>query len=175
MELVDESERLVAQIAARAIRKPRHRLAVDVNFTRTRRIETAEDMQQRAFARAGRSDDRHRLAAAYRNADVAQHFRAQLSFLVRLRDLVGAKDNFVGHALPRAYSFVTERCRGFRSRRPPCRVQRREHAEHERGRRDPADVGPVQIARKLADVVDIGRKECDVERVLDPFDDALRR
>ena len=44
----------------------RERLPSDAHLARCRTIERAEEMQQRALARAARADDRHHLAALAR-------------------------------------------------------------------------------------------------------------
>ncbi len=105
MELVDETERTVAQLAALAIGKVRHRLAFDLDLARARRVEPAEDVQQRALAGAGRADDRERLAARTAKLTSLQHFGAQVAFLIGLGDLVGAQDDIV--ALMGRPSFLT--------------------------------------------------------------------
>ena len=63
VELVDEAERAVAQRAARGVRQRAHLLAGDVDLARGRRVEAAEQVQQRALAGAGRAEDRDGLAA----------------------------------------------------------------------------------------------------------------
>jgi hypothetical protein len=44
------------------------------NFSGVRRVEAADQMQQRAFARAGRAAQRHEIAARNFQIHAAQHF-----------------------------------------------------------------------------------------------------
>src|SRR5690606_27727908 len=62
VELVDEPEHAVAEHAALALRQASDVLAVDLDQARRRSIEAAEQVQQRALARARSADDRHLLA-----------------------------------------------------------------------------------------------------------------
>ena len=48
-------------------------------------------MQQRAFADAGRADDRHHLACLDREIQIAQHVQALASDLIALVDVVAVR------------------------------------------------------------------------------------
>ncbi|KAG1240315.1 hypothetical protein G6F68_017783 [Rhizopus microsporus] len=65
MELIDKAQRLVAQQAARGIRQRRHALAGHIDFAGGWNIQPTQQVQQRALAGAGRTDDRHRLASGH--------------------------------------------------------------------------------------------------------------
>jgi hypothetical protein len=86
MKLIDEAERAIAHDAALAIGQLRQRAALDLDLARRKRVETAEQVQQRAFPRSRRADDRQRLPARDGEIDAAQYFGAQLSFAVGLGD-----------------------------------------------------------------------------------------
>mgnify|MGYP003694099335 CR=1 FL=1 len=65
MELVDEAERAVAHAAALGLGQRRRSAAPSTrDLARGRRVEAAQQMQQRALARARSADDRDPLAAA---------------------------------------------------------------------------------------------------------------
>src|SRR5690349_12486885 len=69
--------------------------------------------------------------------------------------------------------FIPERFRGLYLRRPPGRIQRGKYRQHKRNQTDHTDIGPVQIRRQVADVIDIGRKEFDMEYAFEESDDLL--
>ena len=73
MELVDEAQRAVAHAAALRLGQRRERRALDEHLAGGRRVEPAEQVQQRALARARRADDRDALAARNVEIDAQQH------------------------------------------------------------------------------------------------------
>src|SRR5260221_14576677 len=73
MELVNEAQRLVAQMALGHRRQLIHALAQQRYLARSRRIEPAQNMQQGALARAGRADNGDGLAGPDAEIDAAQY------------------------------------------------------------------------------------------------------
>ena len=73
VELVDETERTVAQIAALGLGNREGVAPHQRDFSGSRRVESAQQMQQRAFARARGADDGKRLAGADVQVDLMQH------------------------------------------------------------------------------------------------------
>ena len=73
VELVDEAERPVAHAAALGLVERRERASFDRDVARGRIVEAADEVQQRALARARRADDRHALAVAHVEVDAVQH------------------------------------------------------------------------------------------------------
>src|SRR3954462_4326722 len=55
--------------------------------------------------------------------------------------------------------FITERLGGLRTRGAPRRVEGRQQREDEGHEHHPTHVGPEQLARQLADVIDVWRQE----------------
>ena len=75
MELVDEAERAVAQLAARLLVERVDVAAGDLHDTRGRTVEPAEDLQQRGLAGARRTDDRQAFAGANAQVHALQHLQ----------------------------------------------------------------------------------------------------
>ena len=73
VELVDEAEMAVAPLALLGRVEGREVAAAEIDAARGRRLEAAEQMQQRALARARRADDGERLAAPDLEVDALQH------------------------------------------------------------------------------------------------------
>jgi hypothetical protein len=102
MELVDETQPLVAQAPASGLAELRQVLAFDDDAAAIRRIESAQHMQQRALARARGADDRHHLAAREFEVGPLQHVDCETSFAERLRDFAREKHRLLSHsAVPR--------------------------------------------------------------------------
>ena len=73
VELVDEAQRAVAHAAALGLRKLYERRALHPHFAGSRRVEAAEQMQERALAGTGRADDGDALALDHCQVDAEQH------------------------------------------------------------------------------------------------------
>ena len=69
----DVSQRLIAQRPARRLAQRRQLLALQPDFAAAGGIQPAQQMQQRALARARRADHRDPLAPRHRQAHPAQH------------------------------------------------------------------------------------------------------
>ena len=92
MELIDEAERAVAQLAARGIGELGHLLPGHIDLPRGGGIQAAQQMQQRALSRARRADNGHGLARLHRQVQPVEYRRLHLSFGVGLGQLLGAHD-----------------------------------------------------------------------------------
>ncbi len=198
VELVDEAEAPVAHVAARDLGQRREVGAVDRDAARRRRVEPAEQVQQRALAGTRRADDRDRLGRLNRERHAAQHVHGGVAAAERLREPLACEHRRAGslrgrrrghrvvdrvHAAPRRRiawlnegrpdaSFIAQRLRRLDARRAPARIERRdERQQHRHACRSTATSLPVQVARQLADEVDVLRQERDVEHVLDEADD----
>jgi hypothetical protein len=73
VELVDEAQGAVAHAPALRLGQRHERSALDRHLARARRVEPAEEVQQRALARARRADDRDALARRHVQVDAEQH------------------------------------------------------------------------------------------------------
>ena len=77
-ELKDESDLVAPHPGQRLVGQAAERFAVDADVAGGRPIETANQIEQRRLAGAGRSDDRHHLAARNGQGDVVE--RGHLAF-----------------------------------------------------------------------------------------------
>src|SRR5262245_1803454 len=73
VELIDESDATIAQRSARTGVQTRDLHPFDRNRARVRICEPAQDVQQRALARAGTPENRDAVAARDFEVDTAQH------------------------------------------------------------------------------------------------------
>jgi hypothetical protein len=73
VELVDEAEMAIAPFALRGRVEGREVASAEVDVALSRRLEAAEQMQQRALARSRRADDGERLAASHLEVDALEH------------------------------------------------------------------------------------------------------
>ncbi|KAG1270106.1 hypothetical protein G6F65_013366 [Rhizopus arrhizus] len=146
MELIDKAQRLVAQQAARGIRQRRHALAGHIDFAGGWNIQPTQQVQQRALAGAGRTDDRHRLASGHGQVQAIEHrgLHAPFGGLRRL----GAC------------------C-------PPGGIQGGQEAHQQRDHGDRHHVAGLHVGRQAGDVVHVLRHQLDVEHRLDGTEDAF--
>ena len=84
MKLIDEAERAVAHLAAFRFGQRRERRAFDEYFASRWRVESAQQMQQRALAGARSADDGDTLARANVEIDAHQHRNVKRSIAIRL-------------------------------------------------------------------------------------------
>src|SRR6185369_4460228 len=100
VELVDETEMAVAPLALLGRRERREVAAAEEDTPAGRRLEPAEQVQQRALARPRRADDGEGLAAPHRQVDALQHVdvdpRRAAAFDEALVKLAGDDDLAVG-------------------------------------------------------------------------------
>ncbi|MNM27476.1 hypothetical protein D3C81_379690 [compost metagenome] len=94
VELVDETQRLVAQQAARGVRQRGHALTGDIDLARGGRIQPAQQVQQRALAGTGGADDRNRLACGHRQVQAIEHRGLHAPLSVGLAQRFGT-DHFI--------------------------------------------------------------------------------
>jgi hypothetical protein len=73
MELVDEAECAVAQLAARLLRQRVNVAAGDAHRPRGRAVQPAENLQQRGLARTGGTNDGDAFAGQHAEVDVLEH------------------------------------------------------------------------------------------------------
>ena len=98
VELVEKPERAIAHLAAAALGHRGQRGAVDPHLAGGRHIEPAQQMQQRALARAGRADDRDPLAGRDGEIDALQHRHFERPAAVRLREAAALDDRREHHS-----------------------------------------------------------------------------
>ncbi len=96
MELVDEAERAIAQLAARCIRQLADLLPRDRYRARRRQIEAAQQLEQRRLTRAGSADDCDALAGGDLQVDALQDFDARVA-LLEVLEQAAAGENEVRH------------------------------------------------------------------------------
>src|SRR4249919_2112972 len=84
MELIDEAERAVSQLAARGIRQRTHLLPGNVDLPRRRRIESTQQVQQCALAGTGCTENGNRLASMHSEVEAIEYRRVQRAFGVGL-------------------------------------------------------------------------------------------
>ena len=75
IRLKNKTDAAVAKIRQLAFGKRDEILAAKKNFARVRRVEPADEMEQRAFARAGRAAQREEFAARNVHVHAAQDFQ----------------------------------------------------------------------------------------------------
>jgi len=80
VELVDEAQVAVAQRALLRGAQPGERLLHQRDAAGRRRIQPAQQVQQRALARARSTDDGHGLARAHREVHALEHGHVQPAF-----------------------------------------------------------------------------------------------
>ena len=96
MKLIHEAQRAIAQLAARGIRQQVDLLACNRHRARGRQIQSAEQLQQRGLARAGRADDCDALARGDLQVDAFQHLDADVALFEVLAQ-AAAGENEVRH------------------------------------------------------------------------------
>ena len=89
VELEDEADLLVAELREPVVRLREHVAAAVFYASGGGPVERAEQVEQRALARAALPDDRHHLALAHRERHAAQHLQLARLGLVRLAQPVG--------------------------------------------------------------------------------------
>ena len=92
MELIDEAERAIAHLAALRFRQRREGRAVDEHFAAGWRIQPAEQMQQRAFSRAGGADDGDALSGVDIEVDAHQDRNVERSGAIRFAQIAARDD-----------------------------------------------------------------------------------
>ncbi len=96
VKLVDEAECGVAQFAACRFGQSERVSTEQFDAARGRRIESPQQMQQRALARAGCTDDGKRLSRPHSQIDAAQHRDGIPSLLEHLAQTGTAQHGFTG-------------------------------------------------------------------------------
>ncbi len=114
MELVDKAQLAVAQRRFGGRGHGVQRLAVKHHVAGGRRVQAAQQMQQRTFAGAGAADNRHQLAGLQAKGDVAQHVSLHAAFLIAFAQLAALQQRGVTHNVK------------------PQRVERRRRARRDR-------------------------------------------
>ena len=99
IRLENETDAVVAEFGQFAFGKPGKILPGEMNFARVRRIQTAHQMEQGAFARAGRAAQREEFAARHVEVHPAQHFECAFAHGVSLGEGAGGKKR-VAHGKP---------------------------------------------------------------------------
>ncbi len=112
MELVDEADRVVAQLAPFLLAEQMNVLAVDEDLATRRLVEPAEDLQQRRFSGTRSADDREPLAREDRDIHGRQHFQRGGPLLELSCDVACLENGFSHVAKPRPARFATRAMRG---------------------------------------------------------------
>ena len=100
MKLIDEAEVAVAPITPRCFTQGGKILPQQAHAARRRRIEPAQEVEQRAFPGAGGPHHRHRLAGADLQVYAAQHRYHQISALERFGQPTRGEDDFTHSVAP---------------------------------------------------------------------------
>src|ERR1700687_6206265 len=79
VKLIDESERLVAKPALRSRIEVGVVLTEELDSSRARPIEAAQEVKERALSRSRGAHNRHRFSAANREIDPLEHRHCDLS------------------------------------------------------------------------------------------------
>ncbi len=88
VELIDEPHATIAQTRARFRIQRSNQRAVDAHLAGVRVSQTAENVQQRAFARPGTAEDRYAFAARDVQFDAAQYRQQRGPLMKRLHQRV---------------------------------------------------------------------------------------
>ncbi len=99
IRLENEADAAVAEVGQFPFGKRGDVLSGKMDFARVRRVQSADQMQQRAFARAGRAAQREEFAARHVEIDAAQDFERAPAHRVGLGQRAGGKQRF-GHGRP---------------------------------------------------------------------------
>ena len=99
VELVDEAQVLVAQLALPLGRKGRHLRPLQAHGARRGCIQPAQQVQQRALARTRGTDDGQRLACADLQVYAVQHSHIQPAFGETLGQALGFKHYFTAQRI----------------------------------------------------------------------------
>src|SRR5206468_7580568 len=83
VKLVDEAERTVAHAPAFAFGQRSQRRPLDENLATAGRVESAEQVQQRALPRPRRADDGDTLALSDLQVDAQQHRNVERTAVIR--------------------------------------------------------------------------------------------
>ena len=171
VELVDEAEVAVAPLALLGRAHRREVAPAQHHAALGRRLEAAEQVQQRALARARRADDRERLAGPHAEVDALQHLHVEPRRAAALdealvqpgrgdhrRPAAGCRRPHVGSASAvsrrAAASLIAQRLGRLHAAGAPARVQRRDERQQQRDHDDRHDVAALRVARHAADQVD---------------------
>ena len=100
MELIYETQRPVAQRTLAIIAQPRHRLTADPDLACRGLIEAAEQLQQRALARAGGPDDGEPVSPVHPKIDALQNFKRSVGFAEALDQAFDQEHRFTHIAAP---------------------------------------------------------------------------
>ena len=100
VELIDKAQLAVTQVGARGGGEFTHRLAGENHVARGGRIQAAEQMQQRTFARAGGADNGHHLAFTNAEADIVQDIGLHIAFLIAFAQVVALQQDLIHNVKP---------------------------------------------------------------------------
>ena len=99
VELIDKTQVLVAQITLLRRRQLRQVLAMQVHAARGGRVQRAQQVQERALARARGADDGQRLARAHFQVHALQHGHVQAPLGEALGEAPGLQHDLVFEAI----------------------------------------------------------------------------
>src|SRR3569833_2545541 len=100
MELVDESQRGIAQLAARRLGNGERILPQQRHAATRRYIKAAQQMQQRALARTRGPDDGNRLSGIHFEVDITQYLYVDLALPEGLAQPATAQHDLTHSATP---------------------------------------------------------------------------
>ena len=91
MELIDEAQIAVAQLASVTITHAGQSIPGNGNATPGCPVQPAQQIQQGRLARAGGTNDRQDIALSHGQIHTTQHFQLVIAFLVALNQFFGLK------------------------------------------------------------------------------------
>ena len=100
MELIHESQILVAQLPQFGLGKLGNFLPHQRNAAGTGFVQTAQQMQQRGFAAARRADNAHAFARLDLQRQIMQHVHIQAAVLIGFADFLTVDDPITHNAMP---------------------------------------------------------------------------
>ena len=106
IKLEDKADMLAAETGQAGVVGVAQVLAVIPDFARSRRIQPAEDVEQRRFAAAGRAEHHHKLALKQLQINAAQRPYFDIAHAVHLGQPAGAENHLSRPGFGHVYSFT---------------------------------------------------------------------
>ena len=140
MELIDEPDRAIAQVAALGVAQPVHGGARDLDRAAGRQIEAAQQLQQRRLARSRRADDGDALAGAHRDRAPRSTWISPPPWMKSFARSVPWSTMRWSSAYMGETSIVSQGFCGQQARGSPGGIEGRQAGEHEREAADPHEI-----------------------------------
>ena len=100
VELVNKAQLLIAQFRFRRRRELAHRLTAKNHVAGSRRIQSAQQMQQRTLSGARAADNRHHLTFADAKTDIVQDIGLHSAFLIAFAQVVALQQDLIHNVKP---------------------------------------------------------------------------